>query len=366
MLLILEKKEFSEAVARVSRFAERRSATLPVLAGIAIVAGDDGIKLRATNLETGIDFKVSGTLKEPGVVALPASTLRDITNAFSGTGTITLEHTGDTVVISSPSGKSTLKTLPYEDFPTLPFPDAPTSKFSVPGTLLKSLILTVSNFASPSTVRPELGSVLISAEGGVVKGVATDSFRLAEKKISVAGSIPPFSILIPAKNAVDVVQTLPDDEIQVLIDEHQCALSWKDGIVTTRLVTIAYPDYAQIIPKSFTVEATLLRKDFEAVLKRTSVFSDAFQKIRLAFSFQDKRIECAARNSDVGETNESIPAAVSGESIELSFNHRYLQAPLSIITGEQINLSSAGIGRPLVIRGVGDAGFLYLVMPMNQ
>lgn len=366
MIINLEKKEFSEAVARVSRFSERRSATLPVLAGIAIVAGDDGIKLRATNLETGIDFKVSGTIQEAGVVALPASTLRDITNAFSGTGSITLEHTGDTVVISSPGGKSTLKTLPYEDFPTLPFPDAPTAKFSVPGTLLKSLILTVANFASPSTVRPELGSVLLSAEGGTVKGVATDSFRLAEKRISAAGTIPPFSILIPAKNAVDVVQTLPDDEVQVLIDEHQCAFSWKDGIVTTRLVTIAYPDYAQIIPKAFAAEATLLRKDFEAVLKRTSVFSDSFQKIRLGFSVGDKKLEFSARNSDVGETNESIPAAISGESVELSFNHRYLQAPLPLITAEQISLSSAGIGRPLVIRGVGDASFLYLVMPMNQ
>lgn len=366
MIINVEKKEFSEAVARVSRFAERRSATLPVLAGIAIVVGDDGIKLRATNLETGIDFKVAGTIKEGGVVAIPANTLKDITNSFTGSGSITLEHTGDIVVISAPGGKSTIKTLPYEDFPTLPFPDAPTAKFTLPGVLLKSLILTVSNFASPSTVRPELGSVLISAEGGSIKAVATDSFRLAEKKVAISGTIPPFSVLIPAKNATDVVQTLPDTDVEVLVDEHQCAFSWSDGIITTRLVTVAYPDYVQIIPKSFSAEATLLRKDFEAVLKRTSVFSDSFQKIRLGFNTKDKKLDFSARNSDVGETDESIPASVQGESIELSFNHRYLQAPLSLITTEQLSLSSAGMGRAMVIRGVGDASFLYLVMPMNQ
>jgi DNA polymerase III subunit beta len=366
MIIILEKKELGDAVARVSRFSERRSATLPVLAGIAIVAGDDGIKLRATNLETGIDFKVAGTIQEPGVVALPAGTLREITNSFSGTGTITLEHTGDTVVISAPGGKSTLKTLPYEDFPTLPFPDAPTAKFTLPGSILKSLVLTVANFASPSTVRPELGSVLLAAEGGTVKAVATDSFRLAEKKVSASGTVPPFSVLIPAKNAIDVVQTLPDDPVEVLIDEHQCAFSWKDGIITTRLVTIAYPDYVQIIPKGFTAEATLLRKDLEATLKRTSVFSDSFQKIRLGFNTGEKRLEFSARNTDVGETSETVPASITGESVELSFNHRYLQAPLPLITSEQVSLSSAGIGRPLIIKGVGDASLLYLVMPMNQ
>lgn len=366
MIIILDKKEFSDAVARVSRFSERRSATLPVLAGIAIVAGDDGIKLRATNLETGIDFKVAGTIQETGVVALPAATLREITSAFSGTGTITLEHSGDTVVITSPGGKSTLKTLAYEDFPTLPFPDAPTARFSLPGSMLKTLVLTVASYASPSTVRPELGSVLLSAEGGVIKAVATDSFRLAEKRISVSGTITPFSVLIPAKNAIDVVQTLPDDAVEVLVDEHQCAFSWPNGIVTTRLVTVPYPDYTQIIPKGFAAEATLLRKDFEAALKRTSVFSDTFQKIRVGFSVADKKIEFSARNTDVGETNESVPASVSGESVELSFNHRYLSAPLPLVTTEQVSLSSAGLGRPLIIRGVGDATFLYLVMPMNQ
>lgn len=366
MEIIIEKKEFADAVYKVSRFSERRSVTLPVLAGIALVAGDDGIKLRATNLETGIDFKVAGTIKNQGVVVIPATTLREITNSFTGIGTITLEHTGDTVVITSPSGRSQLKTLAYDDFPTLPFPEATEAKFTLPGATIKSLISTVASCASPSTVRPELGSVLLSAEGGVIKAVATDSFRLAEKRITVAGTVPPFSILIPAKNALDIIQTLPDDAVEIRIDEHQCAFSWSTGMITTRLVTIPYPDYGQIIPKTFSAEATILRKDMEAALKRVSVFSDTFQKIRVAFSKDEKRIIFAARNSDIGESSEAIPATVSGEGIELSFNHRYVSAPMQLLTSDSLTLASAGIGRPLVLRGVGDTSFLYLVMPMNQ
>ncbi|HEY0011034.1 MAG TPA: DNA polymerase III subunit beta [Candidatus Paceibacterota bacterium] len=366
MVITLEKKEFAEAVLRVARFAERRSATLPVLAGIAIIAGDDGIKLRATNLETGIDLRVNGTIETPGVVVLPATTLREITGSFTDTGLIKLEHTGETVILGSKAGKSTLKTLAYEDFPTLPLPDAGKTKFSLAGSSLRALVGAVAAYASPSTVRPELGSVLLSAEAGTIKAVATDSFRLAEKRMPVSGSITPFSILIPAKNALDIVQTIPDDNVEVLIDEHQCAFSWNTGLVTTRLVTVPYPDYTQIIPKSFSCEATVLKKDFEAVLRRTAVFSDSFQKIRVSFSVPDKQLFFSARNSDVGESNESVTSSLTGEPIELSFNHRYLSAPLSLITSENLSLSSAGIGRPLVIRGVGDNTFLYLVMPMNQ
>jgi len=366
MEIVIDKKEFSDAVGKVSRFAERRSVTLPVLAGIAIVAGDDGIKLRATNLETGIDLKIPGIIRTEGVVVIPASILKEITNSLTGVGSITLEHTGDTVVLSSQSGRSQIKTLSFDDFPTLPFPEASEAKFSLPGSLIRSLILTVAGCASPSTVRPELASVLFSAEGGIVKAVATDSFRLAEKKVSAAGTVSPFSILIPAKNAIDIVQTIPDDVVEVLVDEHQCAFSWPNGMVTTRLVTIPYPDYSQIIPKSFITEATLLRKDLEASLRRTAVFSDTFQKIRLQFSPDDKQVAFSARNTEIGESSETVPAQIIGDGIELSFNHRYVTAPLSLITSDSITLSSAGLGRPLVMRGVGDATFLYLVMPMNQ
>jgi DNA polymerase III subunit beta len=366
MVITLGKKEFAEAVNIVSRFAERRSATLPVLSGIAIIAGDAGIKLRATNLETGIDLRVDGTITDPGVIALPATVLREITSSFGGSGTMTLEYAGETVVITSDSGKSTLKTLPYEDFPVLPIPESPSVTFSLPGATLATLVGSVVSCASTSTVRPELASVLVSAEGGTLKAVATDSFRLAEKRISISGKLPPFSMLIPAKNALDILQALPQEEIGVALDDHQCSFSWKNGVLTTRLVASSYPDYTQIIPKAFVSEATMLRKDFELALRRVAVFSDAFQKVRIGFSPSDKSVAFSARNSDIGESSEQVTASTTGEGIELSFNHRYLSAPLSLIENDSLTFSASGIGRAAVMRGTGDTSFLYLVMPMNQ
>lgn len=349
-----------------ARFAERRVLSLPALSGIAIVASDGVIRLRATNLETSVDLTVEGTVREEGTVVLPANVIREISSSFSGGGVVTLETKDDVVVLSSGQGKSSVKTLPHEDFPSFSLPEGAKATFTLSGAILRSLISSVAPYASPSTVRPELASVLISAEGGTVKAVATDSFRLAEKKVSVAGSIKPFSILIPAKNALDIVQIIPDADISVSADEHQCAFSWKGGAAISRLVAMSYPDYAQIIPKSSVAEATVLKKDFEQALKRVSVFSDSFQKVRLSLAPKEKQVGFSSRNSDVGESSEQIAASVTGDTIELSFNHRYLQAPLSLITTESLTLSAAGIGRPIIVRGAGDTSFLYLVMPMNQ
>jgi len=366
MVITIEKNAFREAVHTVSRFAERRSATLPALSGIAIVAGDDGIKMRATNLETGIDLKVEGTIKSEGVMVLPANILREVAGSLSGSGSVTIEHAGDTAVITG-AGKSTLKTLPAEDFPVIPIPKSGEITFTLPSSTLSNLIGSVVACASTSTVRPELASVMLSSEGGMLVAAASDSFRLAEKKIPAEKTGKQFKVLIPAKNAADILGTLPEGvEITLTVDEHQCACSWKGGVVTTRLVSAQYPDYTQIIPKQFTAEATVLRKDFEAAVRRVSVFSDSFQKVRLGFDIKGKHLVFAARNADVGESSEDLAAATSGEGVELSFNHRYLAAPLPLIGTENLTLSSGGIGRPLVIRGQGDASFLYLVMPMNQ
>ena len=366
MNISIKKKEFSEAVHIVARFAERKSATLPALSSILIIAGDDGIKMRATNLETGIDLKLNGEHHTDGVVAIPAAVLQQIASSLTGEGKITLEHTGETVILKSDTGRSMLKTVPYDDFPSIPFPENPKNRLILSGTLLRNLFSSIAQCASTSTVRPELASLYVSIEGGILTIVATDSFRLAEKRVPLNQKGTQGKFLIPAKNALEIAQALPDDEIIVTFDEHQCAFASTAGLIVSRLTSAVYPDYRQIIPKESIVEAIILRKDFETALRRSMIFSDAYQKVRTSFDPKKNQFLLSAHNADIGESLEALPAQISGGPLDLSFNHRYLSTILSLTTADSITLTAAGIGRPLIMRGVGDATLLYLVSPMNQ
>lgn len=366
MNISIEKRKFSEAVYMVARFAERKNTTLPVLSTILIIAGDDGIKMRATNLETGIDLKLEGECITKGVVAIPATILQQIAASLTHEGKITLEHSGDNISLISGAGKSSIKTVPYDDFPSIPFPENPKNRIVLPGIILKNLFTSIASCASTSTVRPELSSIYLSIEGGVLTAVATDSFRLAEKKVPLSNKGTQGKFLIPAKNALDIAQALPDDDIIMSFDEHQCAFVSTQGMLVSRLTNAVYPDYRQIIPKESIVEAVVLRKDFETTLKRTTIFSDAFQKIRISFDPKKNIFSFFARNTDIGESSETLPAHISGSALELSFNHRYLSAVLALTSTESLSLTAAGIGRPLIIKGVGDTSLLYLVSPMNQ
>jgi DNA polymerase-3 subunit beta len=366
MNISINKKLFSEAVHIVARFAERKNTTLPALSSILIIAGDDGIKMRATNLETGIDLKIEGECKSNGVVAIPATILQQIANSLTSEGNIVLEHIGDIISLTSGTGKSSIKTVLYDDFPSIPFPENPKNRVVLPGVLLRSLFTSIASCASTSIVRPELASIYLSIEGGVLTAVATDSFRLSEKKVPLINKGTQGKFLIPAKNALDIAQALPDDDIIVSFDEHQCAFVSTKGMLVSRLTNATYPDYRQIIPKESVVEAIVLKKDFETALKQTTIFADSFQKVRISFDPKKNIVSFFAKNTDIGESVETLSARISGSALDLSFNYRYLLAALALTTTESLSITAAGIGRPLIIKGVGDTSLLYLVSPMNQ
>src|SRR3989344_5813129 len=72
------------------------------------------------------------------------------------------------------------------------------------------------------------------------------------------------------------------------------------------------------------------------------------------------------KNNEVGESKQIIKGAIEGESISLSFNHRYIFDCLQSIDGESIVLKVAGAGKPLVISPASNNSFTYLVMSMNR
>jgi len=68
----------------------------------------------------------------------------------------------------------------------------------------------------------------------------------------------------------------------------------------------------------------------------------------------------------VGETTEELQTSVEGEDLDIKFNHRYITDALQIIPSDSISLSFSGLGKPMVMEGMSDQSYLYLVMPMNK
>jgi DNA polymerase-3 subunit beta len=357
-------EQLLQAVSLANRFVERKP-NLPVLGSILIAAEGGKLLLRATNLECGIEVSVPAKIAQEGVVAVPGSTLSGFLGNARGKS-ISGELSGGVLKLQTERASASIKTTPHEDFPILPHVSA-SSSFSVKTADLARLIRSVVYCASVSAIKPELQSVLVYGEAGKLYAAATDSFRLAEKTVSLRGGSVP-QLLIPARNATELIKILEtaNGDTEIYYNEHQISTHIGSVYYTSRLLDGAFPNYRQIIPKSFSTEAVVLREDMAQSLKSLSIFADKTSQVSFTVDPQGKSVMLTSRNPDVGEQVSTLKATISGEGLTINFNGKYLADSLLPITGESVRLHSNGAGKPLLVKDTADDSFFYLAMPMNR
>ena len=184
------KKDFEEAVDITSRVVSN-SATLPVLKCVVFEAKGKNIIARSTNLELSIEIKFSADIKTEGSVAIPAQILHSTLKTSPQQSKISLELIDGSIVLIIGGAQTTIKTVPLDDFPTIPKPETK-KKHIIPKESLINGVKSVLYSASTSLIKPELASVYIYHEDENLVFVATDSFRLAEKKVpyKTQGDLP--------------------------------------------------------------------------------------------------------------------------------------------------------------------------------
>jgi len=363
MHITLETKELKRVLEIVSKVSTKHI-TLPVLQCVLLEVKEGVLTIKATNLEIGIEGKIPVEATEDGVVAIPAHLLLQ-TVSLINQSKITLSVEGEMLSVESKSSKTEIKSISANDFPTIPYITG--DSITIQANTFTQGIKTTAFAASQTSIKPELGSIYIhQKKEHSLTFVATDSFRLIEKTISQKNLILTESILIPAKNALELARVAEntDKDIKLFINENQCAIQVDDIYITSRLVSGTFPDYAQIIPKEYKTNVTLLINDLSQALKKTNIFLNKFLQVTLMIS--EGTCTFSSQSGDSGATTESVNANIEGEDITINFNQRYIYDVVPYIQDESVLLKCAGIGRPMVIESVHDKSLRYLVMPMNK
>ncbi len=359
------KDSILNAVLTCERITGKKE-SLPVLSCVVFDAGSQ-LSVRATNLEAGVDISVAIEISEKGMVAVPASVLSQTLRSIMA-DKITFTTEDNNLLVESRGTKTLIKSVPHEEFPTLPAPGTGKA-IKIERTGILRGLQAVSYAASPSMIRPDLGSVFLVVKNGVLTSVATDSFRLAEKTIADTGAKLDGELLIPLKHVLELVhilERLGGDTVALSIEDAQLTLVGDGTRFSSRVVDAQFPNYKEIIPKSSSTEATVLKSDFAEMLRKARVFSGQDMHVGLHVYPKKKIFTATARSNDVGEMSDSIDGALSGEDLDINFHIGYLADCLSSIDSDSIVLAFAGAGKPLVVHGASDTSFRYLVMPLNR
>lgn len=363
------KERFEQALQMVERIAVK-NAGLPILACVSLETKNGAVILRTTNLEIGVEIIVPVKVIEKGEVAVPISNLLSFITAMRSDKNITLELVGAAVKVVIGKSEALFHTMNHGEFPLIPKIHSE-QVFTVATSDFIEGVKSVYFAAALNTVKPEYAAVMVAVDNENFIFVATDSFRLAEKKIplkkGLKKEIP--NILIPNKNAQEIVRILgfvSEKEISVTLEGQQISFVTPSLYITSRLIEGTFPDYKQIIPTKVETEVVAVKQDVVNTLKAATVFSDTFSQIHFHIDPHKELFEVETKNQIVGEQKTNLPAAFKGEAVSVNFNHRYIADCIPSVATDTLSFSFSGAGKPLIIRGVGDKTFMYLLMPMNR
>src|SRR5882672_478189 len=360
--IICSKDELVQALSVVSRAVSTRT-SVQILSGILLEAQGSELRVAATDMELSLRATVPAQIEGDGAIVLPGKTLADIARLLPA-DEVAIEHRPSESVVHLTSGSAsyTLHTYNPEDFPRLPEIGA-VQTFSVDRESLLETITRVARAASRDESRPVLTGILVSFTGGKIVMAATDSYRLAVKETELDGTIPELEAIVPSRALQELARIVGSgDNVDVGVHENQVVFA-TDGVwLTTRRIDGQFPNYRQLLPEQFEHELTVPRLELLEVVRRASVMIQRATPLQLRFA--EGELTVIARTQDVGESQESMPVAFTGETLEIGFNADFLRDGLESMDGDDVRLKLISPLRPAVIQGEGD-DFTYLVMPIR-
>ncbi len=339
----------------------------PELQSILLIASNKTVKLRATNLSIGIEYQIPAQVEKEGIVLIKGDVLLNVINYIPPESTLSLVLENENLILESKKTKTVIKSIPFEDFPTLPVVEG--DSFEIPSTSLVEGIRSVFFASATSDIKPEIASVFLYTESpSILVFVATDAFRLAEKKITVKSVVEIGSILLPSKNIPDILKILEssEDSIFVTYSKNQISFKSKSYYITSRLITGNFPDYRQIIPQTTVSKIIFLKQDFLSAIRISSSFTDKFLQVELFFEKGIKQVLLKSKNNDTGSHQSIIDATTEGDSVQTVFNAKYMLDVFQSLYDDSVSLRFIAPQKPIIVEPVHTKDFLYLVMPVNR
>lgn len=364
MKLQVTQENLNRALSAVARVASSRN-SLPILANVLLKTVDNRLVVAATNLDIAITETIGAKITEEGSLTVPARLVQDFVSNLPS-GVVDLVSEDFKLHISSGNYTSTVNGVSAEEYPVMPALQAGSS-INLPSLDLKKALQQTVFAASSDDTRPVLTAVFMHTHEGSLYIVATDSYRLAERKLIETKTA--VSVLVPASSFQELLRILSDhtaEEAIMTFDEQQVRFSVGDAEVITRLIDGNYPEYRRLIPADFSTSAEVIKSELTNVTKIASLFArEAAGSIQLNIDEKTNTLSVKSVASQLGENNSAIDATVTGSGM-VTLNSRYLLDALAAVSGERVAFCMNGKLEPCLVRDLENAGITQIVMPVKS
>lgn len=373
MQFICLQDNLKKGLAIVSHI-NNKNINLPILNNILFKATESGIELVSTNLEIGITHQLRGKVNETGETTVDAKIISDYVNLLPE-DKVEFSENNNEASLRCGNYKTKIKTEAAKEFPLIPSIDR--NKFCELNIFeFKKALSTVVFAVASSDNRLELSGVMFNFNDNQLIVAATDSYRLAEKKINIKNSsIDNGQIIVPARTVQEVLriisglsadaQSIDSDLLKIYLSENQILFTMDSVELISRLISGQYPDYKQIVPDKYKTEAVIKRQDLIRAIKASSIFSkNGVYDISLVL--KKGLVNVYSSSGQSGESSIDLSADVTGDENDITINYRYLLDGLNIIDGDVVSLKVINNNTPCALCASEDDKYLYIVMPIRS
>jgi DNA polymerase-3 subunit beta len=364
MKLDCPRKEFFEAVSAAASAASVRT-SVTILQNLKIVASDHGIQVSGCDGEMWVERNVPCFVSEPGSICVQARLLNDLVSSMPD-GDIHLQTLeGNAVLLTQGASEYRMVSLDAEDFPEVP-EFIPENQLKLRMGVLRNAVESVLYAVSTDHHRVVLTGVLFTYNGTTLTLVATDTARMAVRKMELPGIGNSVNAVVPEK-ALKSIKTLPisdDVDVELIFGGGRIAVESGGAKVVSQLLAGTYPNWERVVPnettRTWSVEADQLLEK----VKRTMILArDSANRVR--FQGQEDLIRLSAHSEEKGEAKEEVAMVSQNGNVEIAFNGRYVQDVLGAIDGPGVRIEMTESSRPAVFRpGDDESGYFCVIMPM--
>lgn len=366
MKFYCDQKDFLHALNVVNKAISLNN-TLPVLNNILIKAEGKKLFFTSTNLEIAIKYFISADVRNEGAITVPAKLITSYVSLLP-TEKIEVSLTeGLSLLLKSSSSQTKIKGISADEFPLIPQIEKEGS-FNIPTKELDRAIIQTVIATSLNPSRPVLTGVYLKSDKDVLKMAATDSYRLAEKRISVKGKEVSIECIVPARTVQElekIINKSEEKETNVNVSKNQILFQVGAIELISRLIEGKFPDYDRIIPKSSKTKVELSTDDLAVVVKRVALFArENNNSVKISIT-HDGKMTISTDETRVGEEKAELNVKMEGENNKISLNAQYLLDVLTCIGEEKVLFEMTDKLSPAVVRPCKGTDYAYIIMPLK-
>jgi DNA polymerase-3 subunit beta len=344
-----------------------RNINLPILNNILLETDNGRLKLSSTNLEIGLNYWMRGKIEKEGSITIPAKVITNFVMNLPKKN-IELEVKDDTLDLKCENYKAKIKGISAREFPIIPKVEEEPI-IDLEAKEFKNAASQVISTTAVSETRPEITGIFMAVESDELILAGTDSYRLAEKKIKLKKPTnEKNSIIIPRATINELIYIIGEEEgpLKITISQNQILFNFDEVNLISRLIDGQYPDYQQIIPKSFKIKSLINTNELKNAVKIAGFFTNAqINGIKLVLNPSANKVKVSAETGEVGASDSQIEAKIEGEPLEIVFNYKYILDALNNMFDDKVILEMNSSSSPVLIKPEKDKNYIYIIMPVK-